>query len=144
MIKIIKIVFILCSLLLAASAIMMSCNKKETIGSPSSRLIGKWKKVRYATDDNANGQIDDWEIQAVDAGITNIMEFKKDSTGIESATFAVDQAFTWLITGEKSLVTVYNSGDSILYKLVLISQSNLHITTKTKLGLAGYYYDTYK
>jgi hypothetical protein len=136
-------IYLLLSCLFLSTGIV-SCHKTETLSTPSSKLVGKWKQVRYATDDNANGQIDDWEIKAVDKSATNSIEFKKDSTGIESGTFSPDLPFSWMITGELSLMTIYNTGDTFLYKVTLVNAAHLYLTTKTKFGLAGYYYDTEK
>ncbi len=129
---------------IALSIGWVSCKKEEKLNTPSSRLLGKWKKVRYATDDNANGVLDEWEMRPVEPGITNVIEFKKDSSGIERTTFSPDLDFRWFIGGDVSLMTIYSTGDTIAYKVVLVTSANLHISTKTKNGLAGYYYDTQK
>lgn len=129
---------------IALSMGWVSCKKEEKVATPFSRVIGKWKKVRFATDDNANGVLDEWEVRPVQAGITNVMEFKKDSTGVERTTFSPDLPFHWFIGGDVSLMTIYDTGDSIAYKVVLVSSANLHLSTKTKNGLVGYYYDTQK
>ena len=135
-------IFLLCCIALSMG--WLSCKKKEEPATQYTRMLGKWKKVRYATDDNANGALDEWEMRELPDGLSNTLEFKKDSTGTESATFSPDLKFRWFIGGDVGLLTVYNTGDSVGYKVVLLTSANLHLTTKTKLGLAGYYYDKTK
>ncbi len=118
-----------------------SCKPKENITTPFTRLIGKWQKVRYATDDNGNGGLDEWEIHSTLPTNVETLEFKKDSTGVEKGTLSPDLKFHWFIGGDVSLYLVYSSGDTIAYKVVTNTAANLHLTTRTKLGLAGYYYD---
>jgi hypothetical protein len=118
-----------------------SCAKKESANTPSDRLIGKWKKVKFATDDNNNGQIDSWEISAVQPNIVNTVEFKKDNTGVEKTSGAFDLDFTWEIVGELSLQVIYSANDTIRYNLIDVNSSALNLTTRTSISLAGYYYD---
>ncbi len=138
----IQICFLISCIFLSAG--WVSCHKKETLSTPSSKLVGKWKKIQYATDDNANGQIDQWEIHPADPAVNSFIEFKRDSTGVETGSQTQDLAFTWMITGELSLMTLYSTGDTFVYKITLVNAAHLNLTTKTKFGLAGYYYDTEK
>jgi hypothetical protein len=132
-------VFVACILTLSMG--WVSCTKKAGPSSNYTRLLGKWKKVSYSTDDNGNGLLDSWEIHKLEANISSTLEFKKDSTGLETGTNSPDLAFMWSLNGEGTLVTAYDTGDTILYKLVSVSSANLQLTTKAKFGLAGYYYD---
>lgn len=118
-----------------------SCAKKEVVNTPYTRLFGKWKKVRFATDDNANGVIDDWEFVATDKNITNTLLFKSDSTGTEATTNAPDLSFRWFIGGDVSLYLIYATGDTFTYNVVENSAAHLYLTTKSKIAIAGYYYD---
>jgi hypothetical protein len=119
---------------------VFSCNKGDENTSPNARIIGRWEKVGFATDDNSNGIIDQWERNPASTTITNILEFKKDSTGKEYTTQAPDLGFRWYFGGDVSLYTIYNTGDTFTYKVLKLSGSDLHITTFSKLGLSAYYY----
>lgn len=105
-----------------------------------SRLVGKWVKVKSATDDNNNGQIDSWEQQAVATGKKNVLEFKQDNTGGEYTEGTPDLTFTWMINGEQSLMMIYSTGDTIVSKIAQVNSGNLALTSKAKFGLVGYYY----
>lgn len=117
-----------------------SCNKKDNDTSPNARIIGRWQKTGFATDDNSNGMIDVWEKNAASTVISNILEFKKDSTGVEYTSQAPDLGFVWFFRGDISLYTVYNTGDTFKYNVLLLSGKELQITTNSKLGLSAYYY----
>lgn len=119
----------------------VSCHKNEKQPVLSARMVGKWKKVRYATDDNANNVIDDWEIHDVDPAIINILYFLEDSTGTEYTTNSPDLGFHWFITAEQSLSFAYTNAESTIFKITRINSANLEMTTKAKNGLIGYYYD---
>lgn len=142
MVKKVSVIFLVCCIFLASG--WVSCTKEKEPETPFTRMVGKWKKVRYATDDNGNGVLDDYEMRPVTQDIVNILEFKKDSTGVEYATHSLDLPFSWYIGNEVSLMTIYKTGDSIAYKVVYVSGANLHLTTKSNVGLAGYYYDITK
>jgi hypothetical protein len=118
----------------------ISCNKGNLDSSPQARIVGKWEKVGFATDDNSNGVIDQWEKNTATTTITNVLEFKNDSTGIEFTTQAPDLGFRWYFSGDVSLYTIYNTGDTFTYKVLLLSGSDLHITTVSKIGISAYYY----
>ncbi len=117
-----------------------SCTKAP-IGSPSVRILGKWKKVKFATDDNANGLLDSWEFRNANSAVVNTLDFNKDSTGLETSTGSPDLPFTWYINAEQTLKIEYNTGDAFFYKIIRLDGGKLQITAKTQIGLAGYYYD---
>jgi hypothetical protein len=117
-----------------------SCSKDET-PTLAMRITGKWLKVRYATDDNANGVLDDWEIRNVEGGARNVMEFKADSTGIEYTTGSPDLPFYWALTAEQSMLFSYKNSDTILCRITRINSVDLFITTTGKNGVLGYYYN---
>lgn len=119
-----------------------SCAKKESPQTPFTRLLGKWKRVKLATDDNNNGQIEDREIFPDLSNIVNTIEFKKDSTGVEKTTFSPDLEFHWQITGEGSVTLTYTANYSITYRIVSVTSHDLNLTTRTNTGLAGYYYES--
>lgn len=126
---------------LFVSAGVVSCNKDEKQPTVSSRMVGKWKKVRFATDDNANNVLDDWEIRNADPDIVNKLEFKSDNTGIEYTTSSPDLPFTWSLNAELTMTFTYRNSDPIMYKITRINTGKLEMTTKTKNGLVGYYYE---
>jgi len=120
---------------------LSSCAKKETPDTPSSRLVGTWKKVQFATDDNNNGTIDKWEIFGVQPNITNTIEFNKDNTGVEKTTFSPDLGFRWQIVGDLSVRISYDANDTVTYNIASVNSSSLNLTTRTTFSLVGYYYD---
>ncbi len=117
-----------------------SC-KKEDPPTLSMRITGKWLKVRYATDDNANGVLDEWEIRDVAGGTSNTLDFRADSTGTEYTTGSPDLSFFWAINAEQSMIFAYKNSDTLLFKITRINSSELFITTTGKKGLLGYYYN---
>jgi hypothetical protein len=117
-----------------------SC-KKEDPPTTATRIAGKWLKVRYATDDNANGVLDEWEIRDVEGGVSNIMDFRGDSTGTEYTTGSPDLTFFWAINAEQSMIFAYKNSDTLLFKITRLNSSELFITTTGKKGLLGYYYN---
>ncbi len=127
-------------LMLMVALLAGSCTKAP-LGPSSVRILGKWKKVKFATDDNSNGTLDSWEFRNANASVINTLDFKKDSTGIESSTGSPDLPFTWYINAEQNLKIEYNTGDAFFYKITRLDGGKLHITAKTQIGLAGYYYD---
>ncbi len=133
---------VVCSVVLVCAllSLLSSCKKNTDNNSPNARIIGKWEKTGFATDDNSNGIIDQWEKNPASTIITNILEFKKDSTGSEYTTQSPDLGFVWYFSGDISLNTVYNTGDTFKYKVLLLSGSELQISTNSKLGLSAYYY----
>jgi len=120
---------------------LSSCARKEGPNTPFTKLVGTWKKVQFATDDNNNGQIDAWEISAVQPNITNTIEFRKDNTGVEKTSFSPDLDFKWSVVGDVSVLLTYNANDTLLYRLVSVTSSTLEMTTRGNISLAGYYYD---
>ena len=121
---------------------LSSCAKKEGVDTPFTRLVGKWKRVKLATDDNNNGQIEDREIFPDVANITNTIEFKKDSTGVEKTTFSPDLPFRWQITGEGAITLFYAANFTISYRVVSVTSHDLNLTTRATTGLVGYYYES--
>ncbi len=142
MTKRIQLSFLMSCIFLSAG--WVSCNKNDSPSTPYTKIIGKWKKVSEATDDNANGVLDQWEVHPLAAGKTGSIEFKKDSTGTEFNNLTQDLPFRWMLTGEMSLVISYATGDTFLYKIAAVNSAHLQLTTKSKFGLAAYYYDTQK
>jgi hypothetical protein len=85
--------------------------------------------------------LDSWEFRNANAAVVNTLEFKKDSTGMETSTGSPDLPFTWYINAEQTLTIEYNTGDAFFYKITRLDVGKLQITAKTQIGLAGYYYD---
>jgi len=122
-----------------ALAVVSSC-KKEKKQTPFTRVQGKWRKMKYATDDNRNGVIDTREIRLTESSIVNTIEFKGDSTGIEKTSSSPDLNFRWQIIGTASILIQYNSNDTFIYSVQNITSEDMTITTDSKLGLLWYYY----
>jgi hypothetical protein len=129
--------FLLC---FGISVGFVSC-QKSTVTNPSVRIIGKWKKANYATDDNVNGVIDSWEMRKASTAVVNVLEFKKDNSGIETSTGSPYLGFSWSLSGGLLKIT-YNTGDAFSYNVMLLNSAKLNITAKTSVGLAGYYYES--
>jgi hypothetical protein len=129
----------LSSALILACAILPACNKRQGADTPFARVIGKWKKVQYATDDNGSGKIEPYEIHNVEGSVNNVLVFSADNTGYETNDFTPTLNFTWSIAGD----SIYRSGSghlSITYYLAAVNSYNLTLTTNTNLGLAWYMY----
>ncbi len=122
-----------------ALAIVSSC-KKEKKQTPFTRVQGKWRKMKYATDDNRNGIIDIREIRVIESSITNTIEFKGDSTGVEKTSSSPDLNFRWQIVGAASILVQYTAGDTVVYTIQNITSEDMTVTTDSKLGLLWYYY----
>ena len=139
-----KTVILLFSACIFMASAASSCRKDEKQPTISSKIVGKWTKTRYATDDNANGKIDDWEQRDVAPGVTSVIEFKSDNTGGEYTTNTQDLPFTWQMNGEQSLMLIYSTGDTIVHKIALVNSKNLYLTYRSKIGLAEYFYNKQK
>ncbi|MES2703867.1 MAG: lipocalin family protein [Bacteroidota bacterium] len=127
-------------LVLTLAVIGGSCSRKEGVDTPFTRIVGKWKKVNYATDDNGNGAIDPYEIHEVENGVNNTIAFNADSTGYETNDFTPQLNFTWRVVED----SIYRTGSghlSIVYHLAAVNSNNLTLTTNTNLGLAWYMYE---
>lgn len=133
--------FVACIVL---ASVVNACRKTESSPTVSLKLVGKWTKVRYATDDNANAQIEQSEQRYVPNGITSVLEFKNDNTGGEYTSNSPDLPFSWQINGEQALMLVYATGDTIVHKIALVNSKNLNLTYRSKIGLAEYYYNRQK
>ncbi len=125
---------------------MVSCAKKKAPETPFTRIQGKWKLVRYANDDNGNGQIENMEIHAQQSGITYKLEFKGDATGTETTFISVNQSesplpFVWRIINPDSVRLDLTGHLTITYKIAEVSDAFLTLKTNSSLGLAAYYYD---
>ena len=118
---------------------LSSCAKKEAAETPFTKIQGKWKKTRYANDDNNNGKIEAWEIHPVEGNINNELLFKNTSTGVESNPGTPDLAFSWAISKD-SVILQYAAHFRITYYIRDISSQDLTLTANTALGVAWYYY----
>lgn len=140
-----KIVSIIVSVAIASSlAGLSSCAKNEKLKTPTDRLVGKWMKTKFATDDNIDGIIEDQEISAQPTAIDNELFFKSDKTGNETTIVNKEAKtplnFTWELTNKDSLVVNYTANSTVVYNLVSVSSHDLTLTTQTDKGLAWYYY----
>lgn len=122
----------------AFAAGLGSCAKTQKADTLEGRIPGKWKKMKYATDDNISGTIDSWEIHPVEAGVDNVFTVNSDHTGVElTNNFTLN--FTWTLAGD--VLTCFKTGhDTTAYRVTGVSTEYLILTTDTKLGLAWYYY----
>ncbi len=133
------------TLFLLFSLAICSCTKKKEPDTPFTRVMGTWKKVQYATDDNGNGVIDQQEIRNVQAGMIDVLVFKSDTTGYEA--ISVDGSkdtsrFTWFVGGDSLFVT-YDAHYSVDYLISHVSTGNLELLTGDSLTLAWYSYNKY-
>jgi|GEM_PF-874164 len=120
-----------------------SCKKQE-LETPSTRIRGKWKLVKTATDDNNNRNIEDVEIIDVPKTLEDVITFEKDNTGVENTTAngikSLPLNFDWSITGDSVDIT-YDYHETIRYYLVSVSSGSLTLQTNTQFGLAWYNYN---
>lgn len=127
-------------ILLAASMLAFaSCSKKAEPENLGTRITGKWKKTKFATDDNLNGRIDPFEIASVDANTVNEKTYNKDFTGTETNTNTPTINFTWSTVGDS--VVERRPGNSVVtYQVEAVNSSILDLKRGTSLGLAWYEY----
>jgi hypothetical protein len=133
-------------LILSSVIVLTSCTKKQAAETPFTRMLGKWKLAKTATDDNGNNIIEGSEIHAVAAGQDNEVTFNKDLTGTETNIYngvaSPPLNFTWKITNEDSSIQcAYTGHDTITYYLVSVSSANLVLQTFATHGLAWYTYN---
>lgn len=123
---------------------LIACTKKKAPDTPFTRVQGKWRKVKYATDDNNNGTIEASEIHAVPAKLDNEILFTNEETGVEttvdSGVTSIPLTFNWKIVGGDSVWVAYKANDTIVYFLTSVSSHDLTLTATTQFGLASYYY----
>ena len=121
----------------------VSC-KKDTPQTQSSRLLGKWMEVQYATDDNNNGIIDPSEIHNVAKGYTAYMIFNKDSSGLETVKTndsTQQLPFTWEYLEGDSLQWNGIGHDSLIYAITNISEIAMTLELGTNYGYVWYFYN---
>ena len=125
----------------------MACKKTDPTETQVTRLENKWLLTKIATDDNANGNIDSYEIHPVASGQTDILQFMNTGSGLETSIDS-GKVFTYPFTWTFSTDTVYRVGeghDIINYILADISSSTLELTTTVATSnggsiLAAYFY----
>ena len=135
-------------ILFALSAVIVgmgSCAKKKTPDTTAGKMVGNWKKIQFATDDNASGVIEQSEISNQPSAIDDELFFRSDNTGTETTIINKNKTaesvlnFSWSLVGE-SLTVIYTANDTVAYAIVNVNSSNLIVTTKTSIGLAWYSY----
>ena len=140
-----KTVIFLSLFLFILCAGLAACTKKKAPDTPFTRVLGKWRKVQYATDDNNNGTIEPREIHSVPSSLDDEILFTNEATGVETTVSNGVQStvltFDWKIVGGDSVWVAYRANDTVTYFLAGVSSHNLQLTTNTKFGLASYYYD---
>src|ERR1043166_8529074 len=100
---------------------LASCAKKQAADTPYTRIQGKWKKIKYANDDNNNHNIEEHEIHAVAPGMDNEILFNADGSGKET-TVVNNQSlstlnFSWRIVSGDSISVIYTAHDTVTYYL---------------------------
>ena len=119
---------------------LTSCAKKEPAATLFSDMLGTWKKTAYATDDNGTGIIIPSEITPQPSNITDILVFRKDTTGYEKTSANPDTLnFKWYVNGD-SVTVEYVQHDTITYYVENVNSVNLTLYTSGNKGLAAYYY----
>ncbi len=129
-------------LIFCCSMFCESC-KKEQADTQASRLVGNWKKIQYATDDNNNGILDAQEIHNVQVGFDDYMFFKADSTGSETVKANGETsiyAFRWNLPIGDSLYRQGVGHLNISYYIVDITSSNLTLVSNQSKVAAWYIY----
>lgn len=132
-------------LFLVAGLAVYSCKKIDKPQTRLTRLQHTWKLVQTATDANANGQIDGFEIQSVDASFDNTITFNTDYSGKETVIangVATDYPFTWDMDAHMDTITRNGVGhNTIKYYLANISSIKMELIVGTNQGPVAYFYD---
>jgi hypothetical protein len=120
---------------------MNSCTKQSTIETPFNMLVGDWKLVATATDDNLNGVMDPEEVQSWPIANTELLKFNPDSTGNESKTFdniTTNYSFHWSFHNSFHEISRSYSAKTTMYShLDLLTPTDMHIMTMDTV-----YYDS--
>jgi len=117
--------------------------KKDTVGNSFQRMVGKWKQVEYATDDNNNGIMDPQEIHNVDKSYDDEIKFNQDSTGVETVIVGgttTNYPFTWMFTEGQTIQRNGVGHDTVTYSVQSITSESLTLMTQTGYGAAWYIY----
>ncbi len=119
------------ALIWAFSVLALVACKKDKDNTPddknSNLLVGTWKVVSGATDNNNNGQRDADESQTIPPGMTITLTLNKDGTG---STYESDENDTEVFTWEsrnnnQTLVLQYSPSEEYLIKIVTLTQTDL-------------------
>ena len=107
-------------------------------------LLGKWKEVQFATDDNDNGILDASELHNVAQGYISYLTFNKDSSGTESITAndsTINYPFKWVFKNNDTFQRAGLGHDTITYDIVNITALSLQMQTTTNRGVVWYVYN---
>ncbi len=118
-----------------------SCRKSGEFTTISDRVEGKWKLARFASDDNLNGTIDNYEIHTDTSTRDYELLFNKDGSGINTNTIngvkSPDLKFTWYMVSYDSLRIAYQANDTLLYHVSDISSKQMTLTYTSKKENSG-------
>ncbi len=132
------------SFLLLGIIVLPACNKTDAPQTRLTRLQRTWQLVQTGTDANANGQIEDYELQPISESMNNIIVFNTDKTGKETITVngvTTDYPFSWSMDANMDTVTRVGVGhNTIKYYMADISSISMELTTTSNLGLVAYVY----
>lgn len=114
-----------------------SCTKKNEYATIADRMEGKWKLTKYATDNNLNGRIDNYEIHN-DTSIHDYQYvFNKDGSGLNTSVFdgvkSPDLKFYWSMISYDSMRIAYVANDTLVYHISDISSKQLTLTTTSTI-----------
>lgn len=127
------------------TGMISSCAKKQQPETPFTKIQGKWKLAKMATDDNGNNQIDNREIFQVPEVQDFQITFNNDNTGSENNTYngvvSPPLKFEWTLVNSDTLKCTFEQQEPVTYYLASISSGNLTLQTLTKFGLAWYSYN---
>jgi hypothetical protein len=129
----------LAAILIFACLIRMatSCSKSSEYTTIADRLEGKWKLTKYATDNNLNGRIDNYEIHD-DTSIHDYQYvFNKDGSGLNTSVFngvkSPDLKFYWSMISYDSMRIAYVANDTLVYHVSDITSKQMTLTSTSKL-----------
>lgn len=118
--------------------IIGACSRKKGPTSISDVMPGKWQLIKYGSDDNLNGNIDNYEMHDVVPGMSYEMIFNEDGSGVQSNTNngikSLDLAFNWHFLSYDSLRISYAANDTITYHVATSSSVALGLITTTQIG----------
>jgi hypothetical protein len=125
------------AMVLGGTLFLTSCSKDDDpVLSRKEQLVGTWRIVQFAHDDNKNGVSDPSEIQTdPGSGNINIETFNADGTGsvrLKNSGADTTIHFTWAITGGDAYLEVNTPGTpTVTQKIVSMSATDLQLENNT-------------
>jgi len=125
-------------------SILDSCSKIEKTPTIADRLVGSWREIKYATDDNNAGVLYSWELKNINPSYKILYYFNKNNTGkqtntINDSTYVYN--FTWKILPGDSVEIDGSGHDTIQYQIQAITAASMTLETYSNHGLVWYIFN---